>query len=352
MTVVIPIAGFNPSGGVKTLVLLANAMAAHGWRVRIIAPDFAADSPFPIDARVATVVLATPALPMTIRKVVYFVRLAVAAARGADLCLANFYLTVYCAIVSRLFGCRARVVYFVQGDEAESHGRLAEAGALSRALRAMLARLSYRLPVEVICVSDWLRRKIGRPDGTVVMQGLDLDTFRPADRAGGRPRLVIGTIGLAAESKGYPDFCRAVALLPDREIAILVAGRAAVTLPSTRHAEQVAAQTEAEMAAFYRRCDIFVFASRSEGFGLPPLEAMACGCAVVTTDCGGVNDFARHDQNCLMVPPADPPALAAAIERLGADAALRERLSQGGIATARTLDRRRMMSQFLETVAA
>jgi glycosyltransferase involved in cell wall biosynthesis len=353
MTVVIPIAGFNRSGGVKTLVLLANAMAARGWRVRIIAPDFAAESPFAIDPRVVVSTLWTPSLPDWLRKFAYYARLAFSALR-ADLCLANFYPTVYCALLSRVLSPRTRVVYFVQGDEAESHGRLAEAGPFSRVLRYGLARLSYRLPVRIICVSEWLRRRIGRPDGTVIMQGLDLQTFRPVDRSTERSAVVIGTIGAPAESKGYPDFCRALDLLPaPNGISVIVAGYEPVPLPASRvAAERITAGTEAEMAAFYHRCDIFVFASRSEGFGLPPLEAMACGCAVVTTDCGGVSDFARQEENCLLVPPADSTALAAAIRRLAEDGRLRTQLASAGVATARELDRARMMAQFLEAIAA
>ena len=43
MTMTIPIVGFNRSGGVKTLALLANAMSDRGWHVRIVAPDYASE---------------------------------------------------------------------------------------------------------------------------------------------------------------------------------------------------------------------------------------------------------------------------------------------------------------------
>jgi glycosyltransferase involved in cell wall biosynthesis len=88
------------------------------------------------------------------------------------------------------------------------------------------------------------------------------------------------------------------------------------------------------MAEFYGRCDLFVFSSRGEGFGLPALESMAVGCPVVTTDSGGVRQFAADSENCVMVPPADAPALAGAIEALVLDPQRRATLRRAGIATA------------------
>ncbi len=353
MTVSLPLAGMNASGGVRTLLTLANAMADRGWRVRVIMPDYAAESPIALRPSIEQVVLATPRIGAA-RVAAYYVRLARHAAAGADRCLASFYLTAYCAVASACTNRRARVIYFLQGDEAESHGRLAEANAASRAVRAALARISYRLPVRVICVSRWLQQRVRRPDAVVVPQGLNLDVFTPGRRrAGGE--VVVGTIGSAAAAKGYTDFCAALTRLPEATrsaIRVVVAASESVPLPRGVAAERIEANGECDMAAFYNRCDLFVFASRSEGFGLPPLEAMACGCAVVTTDCGGVRDYVAPGTNALMVPVADADALGSAIAALVSDPAARDRLAAAALITSRARGREQMVAEFIDAVAA
>jgi glycosyltransferase involved in cell wall biosynthesis len=349
----IPLAGLNRSGGVRTLVLVANAMAARGWTVRLVVPAYASQSAFELHPAVERRVIATPrALALAVP--LYYCKLAWHAARGADLCVANFYATAYCALISRLTWPRARIVYFLQGDEAVSHGTLAGAGRLSRTLRHLLAKFSYRLPLRTVCVSRWLRDRIGRPDSVVVGHGLDLATFRAASPRTAAPVVTVGTIGGSSVAKGYPDFLAAVERLPAdvrRRMQVIVVADHATPLPVGLPAERADGRSEQAMAAFYNRCDVFVFASRSEGFGLPPLEAMACGCAVLTTDCGGVRDYIEPGVNALVVPVADADALSAAIVELVERPELREALSRRGTATAGGRSRETMLTELVEALA-
>ena len=84
---------------------------------------------------------------------------------------------------------------------------------------------------------------------------------------------------------------------------------------------------DAELAALYRACNVFVLPSvtRQEAFGVVQLEAMAAGKPVVSTDVGtGVGWVNRHGETGYVVPPADPVALREALRRLLADPALQQ----------------------------
>lgn len=93
-----------------------------------------------------------------------------------------------------------------------------------------------------------------------------------------------------------------------------------------------------DIARVYQTSDIFISTSWWEGFGLPPLEAMACGCAVITSKSGGVNEFAVDNSNCLMFEPKNELELTDKLIRLINDKNLRNRLSQEGVKTAESFD--------------
>jgi glycosyltransferase involved in cell wall biosynthesis len=287
-------------------------------------------------------------LPMAVRKLIHLARLALGATARADVCLANYFTTAYVALASKwLRGDRAVLAYNVRGYEPLSHGLNADASAPSRLVRAALAWLSYRLPLQKICTTDWLREQTGDRSAYVVGHGIDLEVFRPGPARSPSERVVVGTIGRLGEAKGYPDFLRALSLLPaSLPIEILIAAPDLVALPEQFPASVEHPQPEREMAEFYARCDLFVFSSRGEGFGLPALESMAVGCPVVTTDSGGVRQFATDDENCVMVPSADAPALAGAIEALVLDPDRRAALRAAGIATAASYSQDAVLERF------
>jgi glycosyltransferase involved in cell wall biosynthesis len=85
-----------------------------------------------------------------------------------------------------------------------------------------------------------------------------------------------------------------------------------------------------ELLPLYARAAVVVCPSRREGFGVACLEAMAHARPVVATNVGGLRDLVVDGETGILVPPRDPPALRAALERLLADRELRHRLGAAG----------------------
>lgn len=81
--------------------------------------------------------------------------------------------------------------------------------------------------------------------------------------------------------------------------------------------------------------DVLVLPSQAEGFGLVLIEAMAAGVPVIATNVPGIRDVVEHGRTGLLVPVRSPRAIAAAVERVRDDAALRQRLVEQGMATVR-----------------
>ena len=75
----------------------------------------------------------------------------------------------------------------------------------------------------------------------------------------------------------------------------------------------------------YSRSMVWVLGSYSEGFGVPILEAMACGCAVVSTSCGGPEDIIKNGENGFLVEVGDVKQIVNRVEELLDDGELRQR---------------------------
>jgi glycosyltransferase involved in cell wall biosynthesis len=334
MDIVFPMMGFSVSGGVRVLIEHANGLARRGHRVLVLVARPSGDPSFPLDERVEL-------KQATLRRSVLgeLLWLMREIPRTADAVVANFYLTSYpVALATRAYGQNG--YYFVQ--DYEPWFFVSASNRRSPALQRAIATLSYHLPLYQIVVSAWLRSQLpGKSTQrlSIVNDGVDTSTFAPSPklkRSNTAHRIM--TIARSAPRKGLHDFEQAMRILakamPGSDL-LLVSQERSLTIDTPMSTEIVHPVNDAELVSCYNRADVFVFSSLREGFGMPPLEAMACGIPVVTTDCGGVLDYAEDGVNCLIVPVGNPQAMARAVHLVLADESLARRLSEAGIETAR-----------------
>lgn len=101
--------------------------------------------------------------------------------------------------------------------------------------------------------------------------------------------------------------------------------------------------------AWMSRADVFVLSSDFEGFPNVLLEAMACGRAVVSTDCpSGPNEIIRHGENGFLVPMGDPLAMCEVIDELLRNPSLIKKISTNARVTAENYDEKKILPKFEE----
>ena len=190
-----------------------------------------------------------------------------------------------------------------------------------------LARTVLRRARSVICASHALAadaRKLGARDVRVIPPGIELPS-EAGDEADPPEILFAGR--LSAE-KGILELTEAT-----RDLNLVVAGDGPLR---ERVPGALGMLPHAELERRYRRAAVVACPSRREGFGMACAEAMAHGKPVVATAVGGLLDLVADGETGLLVPPRDPTALRAALERLLADRELRARLGAAGRERIRT----------------
>jgi GT2 family glycosyltransferase/glycosyltransferase involved in cell wall biosynthesis len=197
---------------------------------------------------------------------------------------------------------------------------------------------SYRPEFRYMTISSWNRERLQELglDAELIPPGIDLENFRPRADVARREDMVLA-LGRSNPLKNLPltlDAWRALSadaqLGSVPELCLFGHEPELAEEHGMRHVES---PDDEQVNELFNEATVFVQTSTHEGFALPPLEAMATGCAVVCTDAHGNRDFCRDGENCLMPEPSIE-AVSAALGRLLGDRELRERLGRAGIETA------------------
>lgn len=351
MNVVIPILGVYRNGGVRVLTEIANGLAARGIAVTLVTGP-CEQFPFPLNSSVRRVSFRPGCRNVHLRQAMCVAWVLRRLWNTSGVLISNYYVTAYlCWFVAT---ARSRShIYFVQGDERDFF-RMHR--GVSRFLKKALASLSYWLPVcRRVTISNFLYRKIGRRDTLIINDGVDLGVFNPGCRSDGVAAASrIATIVYQEERKGFHDVLRAFEVLRKDGIEFEIqffGPQEEFTSPAGYATAYHRIESDEDLVRCFRRSSIFVSASYTEGFGLPGLEAMACGCVLVTSASGGVSEYAAHGENALVFEPGDVMGLVDCLRQLLADPVMANRLRQNGVARAQQLSIGEMQDKFAHLLA-
>jgi len=310
--VVYVMAHVGVTGGAKVIFDHANHLSDQGVKVTIVC-HYPKPAWYPVRC--------------DYRQIPFEVELA-AGIPACDVIVATYWDHIQACVETGL----APVVYFEQGDFHLFETLKPETLEIVRSQiqsAAQVVTCSHRM-------ADIIRERFGRDVARVFPNAVDPRVFHPNPSTGeGLPNkpylMMMGSD--AVPFKGTSDVLQAWRLVRESGMDLDLVWVSPV--PLRQPEGQVYINPDQRLLAeLYRNAAVFVSGSRYEAFPLPPLEAMASGCPVVSTANEGVLTYAVDGQNCLLAEIGNPPSLAQQIIRLMKDEALRKRLREQGLRTA------------------
>lgn len=333
VTFLSPGSGTVPTGGSKVMYEYANGLADRGWTVRIVHPRIlsleeiqAVRASCPLRARRWLGYQRSrltgnykPHRWFNVRPNVELLCTKTLEARympPSDVWVATFWYTANWAATYR--GARLYLIQHLEtlfGPEAE-------------------VMATWKMPLRKVVVCRWLEdvaRSLGETS-YYIPNGLSFEVFGMDVAPEKRDPHTVAMLYHHSDWKGSADglaaMYKAKLKVPGLRAQIFGVPSRPADLPDWVEYHQNPPQKT--LRDIYNRAAIFVSPSWTEGWGLPPTEALQCGAALAATDNGGHREYAHHEETALICPPKNPDALAANILRLLDDQELRLRLARRG----------------------
>lgn len=253
----------------------------------------------------------------------------------ADVTIATYYLTAF----SVWFSQNKNPFYLMQ-----DFPELVEISEGKVGLN--IFKLSLKLPFSFVAVSSYIKQLIldNNPTArvTIANPGVNLEIFRPKSKTKESNKKKVMVILRGSKYKG-DELALKVLKNVNKKIPIHVifvgnkrlASYYSKTMKLDFKYTVFSNVSDDVLAELYSSSDAFLYTSYVEGFGLPPLEAMACGTPVVMTDNKGSRDYAVNGFNALISQPGDVKSLVDNLLKVLQDDKLRDKLIENGLETAK-----------------
>lgn len=324
-------------GGVRVIVELANKAVEHGYDVSIIYPNIKEDNiSFKINERVKLEKIGKK----KIKVLNFFSFLHYIRKKKKEIIITTDPII---SILSRMFPRKCRNIRFCQADDYQIFDDLKVLKfKINLLLYKFVTKYSYcDKNIEYIFNSKIVYERFLENSKR---KDIELKLIHPSvnnniffnKNLKNLNEINIGIVARKNPWKGFKDFISAYDLLSkkleekiDNVYIISHDDLSEFEIDKREKFKLIVPKNDIEIAEVYNRCHIFVSTSWFEGFGLPPLEAMKCGCAVITSDSKGIDEFAIDGKNCLMFKPKNIEQLKDKLELLILDSKKREELQKG-----------------------
>lgn len=246
--------------------------------------------------------------------------------RKADITIATAWPTAY--QVNKLSEKCGKKAYFIQGYEVWDN--------------EAMGKKSYELPLEHIVIAKWINdilvNELHVKSGYIVRNGIDTQDFVPSKTQNHSKSVSCLMLYHQLPQKGIEDGIAAYKIIKNRYPQVTLNMFGMFNDPRISLVDHYYKSPQrSQLIKLYQKSDIFIYPSREEGWGLTPLEAMACGCAVVGTMTGCMLELGVSGENALLNKPRDINTMANNIEILVENNKLRKEISMNGRTTVEKL---------------
>ena len=301
--------GLGDSGGIKVIYTYKNLLEEKGWDVEIYC-SIVGNNLYRYTSYLKNILhqfycMGKILTEINIKKNIRWVPIiSNSTIRDADVTVATMWATAYDVV--RLSSSKGEKFYFIQDFEIWDNREW--------------GLNSYKLPLNKIVISTWINRQLkdnlGIGPFPVVLNGIDNNIFYDKhirDKSTKIFLMLNHTLKKKGVKYGIQAFERIRKIHPDAQLKMFgMCDRR--NIPD--YVEYYQNPSREQLIYLYNISNYYIFPSLEEGWGLTPLEAMACGCIVIGTNTGFVLDIGKHKENMMISEPGNMDSMVQNIKEL------------------------------------